>query len=360
MFVAGKNLGQWALFAVFAVVLYFCFRIIEPFLMPILLALILSTLLAPVYNRLRIDLKDHRGTAALLVCIGLTLVIMLPILLLSISIAHEANEGYQQLKDPETVKKLTALLHPSTNPVLKRIDAWLPAAWKFQNFDFSSQIGVQAQRLGMGVLGAATTVAAGAFSFLTDYFVMLVVLFFLLRDSAYFAKGLRKYSPLSEEDERHFVETFRTVSQATVVGNLATALTQGTISGFIFLALSLPNPILWGALTALLSLVPLVGTALVWVPWTIYLFAVGSTIKAIIFLITQIVVVGGIDNILRPLLISQVQMHTLLVFFSILGGIGYFGILGMFLGPLVFAIALSFLEFYLKPPSATVASDPGR
>ena len=166
MFVAGKNLAQWALFAVFAVVLYFCFRIIEPFLMPILLALILSTLLAPIYDRLRINLKDHRGTAALLVCIGLTLVIMLPILLLSISIAHEANEGYQQLKDPETVKKLTALLHPSTNPVLKRIDAWLPAAWKFQNFDFSSQIGVQAQRLGMGVLGAATTFAAGAFSFL--------------------------------------------------------------------------------------------------------------------------------------------------------------------------------------------------
>jgi len=180
---------------------------------------------------------------------------------------------------------------------------------------------------------------------------MLVVLFFLLRDSAYFAEGVRWISPLSETQETMFVQRFRVVARATVLGNLLTALTQGTISGLLFLVLGLPNPILWGAVTALLSLVPLIGTALVWVPWTIYLLAIGSFGRALIFVVTQVAVVGGIDNFLRPMLIKgRVRMHTLVVFFSVLGGIGYFGILGMFFGPLIFAIAVAFLEFYMESP----------
>jgi predicted PurR-regulated permease PerM len=179
-------------------------------------------------------------------------------------------------------------------------------------------------------------------------------LFFLLRDSAYFAERVRSISPLSDTQENMFVERFRMVARATVLGNLLTAVAQGTISGLIFLMLGLPNPILWGALTALLSLVPLIGTAFVWVPWTIYLLAAGSYGRALIFVVSQVVVVGGIDNILRPMLIGQVRMHTVVVFFSILGGIAYFGILGMFFGPLVFAIAVAFLEFcFASPESGT-------
>jgi predicted PurR-regulated permease PerM len=148
------------------------------------------------------------------------------------------------------------------------------------------------------------------------------------------------------------VERFRAVTRATVLGNLATALVQGAISGLIFFFLGLPSPVLWGALTALLSLVPMVGTALVWAPWSIYLFAIGSPVKAVIFLVLQILIVGGVDNVLRPMLIEgKVKMHTLLVFFSILGGISYFGILGMFFGPLLFAIAMTLLEFYVLPPA---------
>src|SRR5262249_50644699 len=155
--------------------------------------------------------------------------------------------------------------------------------------------------------------------------------------------------PLTDEQEHMLVDRFRSVARATVFGNLATALSQGFLSGLIFVILGLDNPILWGALTALLSLVPVVGTALVWIPWTIYLFSTGSTVKAIIFLILEIVAVGGIDNILRPMFIrGGVKMHTLVVFFSILGGISYFGLLGMFFGPLVFAMAISLLEFSMS------------
>jgi len=101
----------------------------------------------------------------------------------------------------------------------------------------------------------------------------------------------------------------------------------------------------------------MVGTALVWAPWTIYLFATGSVTRAILFMVLQIVLVGGIDNVLRPLLMEgRMKMHTLVVFFSILGGIGYFGILGIFIGPLVFAIGIAFLEFYGTQDKATAVS----
>ncbi|HYR85755.1 MAG TPA: AI-2E family transporter [Terriglobia bacterium] len=351
MQVTGKTLGQWFMLALFGVVLYLCIRIMQPFLIPIFLALILSTLLDPVYEKLTNKMKNRRSLAALVVCLGLTVAILLPILFLSMSLAREANDAYQSLKDPETVKKIAAWLDPAANPLFRRIEPWLPSSWRFENFDIGTQLGSQAQRIGVAVLAVAGTFASGLFNFLMDYITMLVVLFFLLRDSAYFAEGVRWISPVSTKQENLFVDRFREVTKATVFGTLLTALAQGTLSGLIFLVLGLPNPILWGALTALLSLVPLVGTASVWVPWTIYLIAVGSYGRALAFAVAQVIIVGSIDNFLRPMLIEgRIRMHTLVVFFSILGGIGYFGILGMFFGPLVFAIVVAFLEFYIESP----------
>ena len=349
MLVTGKTLGQWLLLAIFGVVVYLCLRMIEPFLMPIFLALILSTLLDPIYEALARRMGSRKTLASLGVCLGLTVAIVLPVLFLSISLAREANDTYQNLRDPETVKKFAAWLDPAGNPILKRIETWLPGALRFENFDIGTQLGSQAQRIGVAALAVAATFATGAFNFLMDYFIMLVVLFFLLRDSAYFAKGVRRISPLSGRQEDLFVKRFRVVTEATVLGTLVTALVQGILSGMIFLVLGLRDPILWGALTALLSLVPVIGSASVWVPWTMYLLTVGSYGPALIFFLSQVVVVGGIDNFLRPKLIEgRVGMHTLVVFFSILGGIGYFGILGMFIGPLVFAMVIAFLEFYIE------------
>jgi predicted PurR-regulated permease PerM len=345
-----KKAGDWILLAGLAVVLYFCFRILEPFLVPIFAALILSTLLAPLYSAVVQEVRGRRSLASLIVCVLLTVVILVPVVLLSLSLANEATDAYQRLKDPETLRKIDLWFAPG-GAFLTKVQGWLPASIQLDKLQIGARLSAQAQQIGVAALKVATTFAAGIFNVVVDYFLMSIVLFFLLRDFDYFARSVRMISPLSSEQEELFVERFRKVTRATVLGNLITALTQGSISGLIFLILGLPNFILWGALTALLSLVPLVGTALIWVPWTIYLFVIGSPIKATIFLFFQVVVVGGIDNILRPHFIKgSVRMHTLLVFFSVLGGIGYFGIIGMFFGPLIFAIALTLLEFYLLPP----------
>jgi predicted PurR-regulated permease PerM len=195
-----------------------------------------------------------------------------------------------------------------------------------------------------------TAFAAGVFNFVVDYLIMVAALFFLLRDSDYFAERARAINPLSDEQESIFVDRFRTVTRATVLGNLATTLTQGTVSALTFLSLGLPSPILWGVLIALLSLIPVFGAALIWVPWTAYLFVRGAPVKAVILLVMQILVVGSVDNIVRPLFIrGGARMHTLVIFFSILGGVAYFGIAGILFGPLIFAIAIALLEFYVSP-----------
>src|SRR5262249_41130194 len=162
---------------------------------------------------------------------------------------------------------------------------------------------------------------------------------------------VRAMSRLSDEQESMFVKRFRGVARATVLGNLATTLTQGTVSTFTFFFLGLPNPLLWGVLIALLSLIPVLGAALIWVPWTIYLFVRGSIGNAVVLLVMQIVVVGSVDNVLRPLFIrGGAKMHTLIVFFSILGAVAYFGITGILFGPLIFAVAIALLEFYVAVP----------
>jgi len=318
----------------------------QPFLMPTLIALILSTLVSPAYSVINKKLNNRRSLAALLICFGLTAAILVPIIFLSMSLVSEANDAYQTLKNPAILRNIDAWLDPASSPILRRIQTWLPGPFRVD----SLQLGTQAQRIGIALLSVATAFAKGILNFIVDYFIMVAVLFFLLRDSDYFAERARAISPLSDEQEIVFVERFRTVARATVLGNLATTFTQGIVSALSFLSLGLPNPMLWGVLIALLSLIPVFGAALIWVPWTIYLFASGFIAKATILLVIQIAVVGSVDNILRPLFIrGGARMHTLIVFFSILGAVSYFGITGILFGPLIFAIAIALVEFYIEP-----------
>src|SRR5262249_51135761 len=133
MLVARKTVGQGLLWALLAVVLYFCFRILQPFLMPIFLALILSTLLAPLFNILLSRLKGRHNLAAFLVCLGVTVGVLLPVLFLISSLAGAATDAYQQLKDPQTLTRIQSWLDPANNPVVNRVERWLPSSLHLEN-----------------------------------------------------------------------------------------------------------------------------------------------------------------------------------------------------------------------------------
>ena len=137
---SSKKVGDWVLLAGLIVILYFCFRILEPFLLPIFIALILSTLLAPVYTMIEKRLHGRRSLAALLVCLLLAVVILLPVILLSVALANEATEAYQALKDPEMLHKIESWLQPG-GALVTRIQAWLPARIRLENLEIGPRLG---------------------------------------------------------------------------------------------------------------------------------------------------------------------------------------------------------------------------
>src|SRR2546427_4293395 len=169
MLVTGKTLGQWFLLAIFGVVLSLCFRIMQPFLMPIFLALILSTLLDPIYEALARRMGNSRTFASLAVCLGLTAAIVLPVLLLSISLAREANDAYQNLRDPETVKKIAAWVDPGANPMLRKIQPWLPSSWRVERFCHRAEDGGEGQRGRGGAPFLCSKILARAVQFLSCF-----------------------------------------------------------------------------------------------------------------------------------------------------------------------------------------------
>jgi predicted PurR-regulated permease PerM len=337
------------LLGTFAIVLYLMFRILQPFLLPIFLTVLLFTLLEPIYQKLLIRLNRRANIAALVVCLGLTVVLVVPLVLLAVALARQAGDLYNFLRDPETLPRLRAWADPNTNRWIAVLESWLPTS--VTRGEIWARLSEQAQTVGLAGLAGMTAVAGGILNFIVGYFIVFFGLFYLLRDSRYFAAGLRRISPLSSHQETMFIETFRDVTKASVVGTLLTAAAQGFLSGLIYWLLGIPNAILWGTLTGVTSLIPVVGAAMVWVPLSLYLLFRGGLYGALGLVVFEVAVVGSVDNVLRPWLIKgRVQMHTLLIFFSILGGISTFGIFGVILGPLVFAIGLTFFELYLLEP----------
>ncbi|HEV8129995.1 MAG TPA: AI-2E family transporter, partial [Acidobacteriota bacterium] len=211
--------ARWFLIAAFLVILYFCFRILEPFCMPVFLALILATLLYPLHNSLEKRWKGRLNLAALTVCMGLTVVLLVPFVFLLVSLARDALSIYNNLQSPETSQKLLAWLNLE-NPAIQKLERWLPGSWTFQDLHLGDKFRQQAEKHGLLALGMMTALVGQLFGFLMNYLIMLTTLFFLLRDGEYFAEKIRSLSPLSDKYERLFVERFRVIAQATVIGNL--------------------------------------------------------------------------------------------------------------------------------------------
>ncbi len=328
-------------------VLYFVFRIFQPFLMPIFMAVILAGLCFPAFQWVNTRLRGRANMAALVTCLGITALIIVPFAALAIMLGAQATQAYQELQIALNEGKVQEMMNLRDQPyvgwVLDTVDQYVD----LDQVDLVGSLGSLLQSVSLGALRHSTAVVSGIAHLLTSFLIMIVTMFFLFRDGPALADQVSEWTPLSDRYEAQIIKKFQEVSSATVVGSLVTAVAQGVAGGITFFLVGIPNIVFWGTLTALFSLVPLVGTAVVWIPWALFLFATGETVKAIVLVVLSIVFVGGIDNVLRPVLIEgKTRMHTMLVFFSIMGGISYFGIAGMIVGPIVVALGLTFLELY--------------
>jgi predicted PurR-regulated permease PerM len=197
------------------------------------------------------------------------------------------------------------------------------------------------------LVSRSASIFSGITHFVINFFVMIFALYYLLLRGPGIPHELRQLSPFRAEYEEKIIEKFRALAVATFGGSFATALIHGTAGGVIFFFFGLPSPLLWGAVMAFLSLIPVVGSALVWAPLAAYYILTGAAWKGIILLVVFIGVVGIVDYVVKPILIRRgAEIDTLWVFLSVLGGIGVFGFLGLFLGPFLLTLLLVLVEIY--------------
>jgi predicted PurR-regulated permease PerM len=198
---------------------------------------------------------------------------------------------------------------------------------------------------GKSLMGGVTGGIGNVASAITDFIFMILSIFFFLEGGSEFVEGLEKYIPFSKKQRERLLRQTRGIIVSTIYGGVTIAVAQAIIGGVAFSLLSVPSPVIWGFAMFVASFIPLLGTFVVWGPMAIYLFFNGMILNSIILVIIGVLAISSIDNILRPLIIrGKIQMPTLAIFFSILGGIKVFGFIGFIMGPLVLALFISVIQ----------------
>lgn len=339
-----KNISRYFLFLALAVSFYFAYLIFKPFIAVLLLSAVFATILHPVYTRISEKLKGRDTWAALLTVIVFVLLIVVPLGNFVVLLAHESSTTYDMLQKMfqsgelnERFANLLQTLQGLQQRYLPFIDT---------NFDVRQLILDFSDRFNSFVFGAASTLIRGTTQFITSLFFMLISLFFLLKDGEAFVKRISYLTPLSNKYDKKLFDKFREVSKSTILGSLLIAVVQGALAGIAYAIVGLPALFL-GVATGVASLIPVVGTTIVTFPVLVGLAIAGRWYAFLFVGIWCFGLVGLSDNILRTWAIQgKSQIHPLLVFFSILGGLEAFGFQGIIFGPLVLAIILTVLHIY--------------
>lgn len=345
------------LLIVLAIVFYFVGRILKPFFPALTWAAILATVFYPLYQRAGRFLHP-RELASALCCLLLTVAIILPVVSLFFLMAGESVKAYKNLEN------VVASGVPAKIAAIRNSPRFVKLANHLRELGLPEpNIGdtaMRAVRAGSRFLVEhSAALVSGFLNFVVQLFVMLFGLYYLFLHGPQILRELRSLVPLRPEYEEQIIQKFKGVVHATFTGILAVALIQGALGGLGFLVFGISSPLLWGATMALVSLVPVVGTALVWGPVVIFYLLTGSVAKGLLMLVVFAVVIGSVDNILKPILIQRgMEIHTLWVFISVIGGLSVFGFLGIVLGPFLFTILVVLLEIYKVEFGGVAAEGP--
>jgi predicted PurR-regulated permease PerM len=281
--------------------------------------------------------RGRRGWAALGTLVVIVVSVLLPMALLAGSITHEATAFYERFKSGDI--QLSQYFQRGVDA----LPAWVRGA--LDRLGLADLAAVQRKlvdamgRSSQVITARAFSIGQNTLNFLVDFFVMLYLLYFLLRDGKALAAEAAKALPFKPQHTRRLLDQFATVVRATVKGNVVVALVQGALGWLAFWVLGINGALLWGALMALLSLLPAVGAALVWGPVALYLLSVGSIGSGLGLAAWGVLVIGLVDNVLRPVLVGkQTRLPDYLVLISTLGGLAVFGLNGFVIGPVIAAI----------------------
>ena len=301
--------------------------ILWPFYGAVLWGIVTAIIFAPLYRRLRAAFGQRRNLAALATVLIILVVVILPLTLLIASMVQEAYGFYARIEAGEV----------NVGLYFRRVMGALPtwASELLERFGLTNFAAVQERLLaglargGQAIAAQAINVGQSTVDFVVNLFLMLYLLFFLLRDGDTLRAGIRDAIPMRADQKRALFAKFAVVIRATIKGTVVIALLQGVLGGVIFWLLDIRPALLWAALMAVLALLPVVGTGLVWVPAAIYLLATGAIWQGIILILYGALVIGLVDNVLRPILVGKdTKIPDYVVLISTLGGIAAFGLHG--------------------------------
>jgi predicted PurR-regulated permease PerM len=341
--------------ALIVIALYLFFRILRPFFVPIIWGAVLAGLFFPLNDWLRRRMKRD-NVRAVIMCLVVVALIVAPALFLAMGMVGEATSVYPKLKDGLQAGKYDFLLRPQLHGLNEKIDTLLGGRIDTKALDVESFILGSADRLIKYLLQQASGIAGNLAWAVVNFIFTVISMFYFFRDWCSLGDRVRELLPMSEDLKTKLATRVREVMRATIYGGIMVGAVQGVLEGLIFWMLGVQSPIFWGATTMFLALLPPFGHAFIYVPAGVILIASGSLVKGIVMLALGIGLVSNVDNVLKPVLIGRrTKIHQLIVFFSMLGGLKAFGVLGLVLGPVLASVLLALLEVYKPhtPPAAT-------
>lgn len=343
--------ARWlAVLAATGIGLYLCWLMLKPFIGVLEWAIVLVIVFHPVHKRLARRLP-YRGLSALLSCFLVILIVILPFTLLTIAVAQElANVA------PNLPSRISQFMNMQT-PLFGKISDWLQIRFGIDTLQTQEFLVEQLKRSSAFLLGFSWNLAGNILGGIVKSFFVVFTMYYLFRDGEKIVQRLPAALPVSLHQGEAIIVRTQEVVSASVYGVVTIAALQGVLGGFAFWLLGIPSPVLWAVLMTFVCMIPIAGSFLVWLPLSIYLIVTGHWTKAIMLIVWGALVVSTIDNFLRPKLIrNQTKLHELFVFFSVLGGISVFGLLGLVLGPVVLAITLGLLQTFRPPVTQAVSA----
>ena len=321
--------------------------ILWPFFGAILWGLLLSIIFAPLYQAVLTLMPRWRNVAASATVLLIAILVVFPLIVVAAGLVQEVSGVFARLQSGELdVRRSISELRSSLPEWLMNLVTQLEST---RLADVMERFSTALMQGGQFIAGQILSIGQATLNFFLSVFVMLYLLFYLLRDGSRLLGYVERAIPLAPEQQQVLASKFTATVRGTLKGDLVIALVQGILGGLIFWVLGLGTPILWGAVMAVLSVLPVVGTGLVWAPAAIYLLLTGSIWQGIVLLAYGALVISTIEYLLRPVLVgNDVKMPSYVVLLSTLGGIATFGINGFVIGPLAAALFLSVWDMRLQ------------
>ncbi len=341
-----RNLIFWFFVLCFLVSFLLLGKLLYPFLSILVMAAVVSSIFHPLYRYLQRPKYIGRSFASVITCFCVFLILFIPIVFFVGILTQEAYNLYQAARDAGINDQVTHFLNQTQ--VLDKVNAILePFDIQFTGEQLKTTISTASKNVGLFLYQQATSLASNTLSFVVNFFLMLLVVFFLLIDGHRLVTFIVDLSPLPSDQDQMLINKFNDMAGAILIGNGICGLIQGVLGGLAFWVLGIPSAFLWGVIMALLAFLPIVGIAAVFLPAAVFVFLKGRVAAAVFMVIFYLVVSGGIEYGFKPRLVGQrVKMHTLMVFFSIIGGLKVFGILGIIYGPLIATAFLTLTDIY--------------